>query len=447
MEAFRKVLHSKTLAEAIKNIPCSFFDIASFVIFALFAANPLLKLINDKLFPPLFMHWRTYNRLVLAIGGALLILYILKLWIERKHIDIKGFLKDNIPIAIFGIFTLLMLISTAVNGFTPLSLLGSNYRSEGLFGYLSYIVYFLLAVINMSEKLKKLWLYWFVGTSAVLEMYTLIDFYAFGHYDFKFVFDQYNHYGYYLLMSLAVSSMLAVISKNIQCRILFSLSAALSTWALIINDTFGCQLAAAAGVVILCVVYSIAKGRFKLKTLIPAAVFVLTFAVAAASSPVMLSNMTKNYSQIGNDVYALAEGTEEAEHTTGISRIILWENTCNYISERPVFGFGADGTGNRLKEDTHDNDRCHCEYLNYAVCFGIPAAIVYIAAVFLVYLRGLKYRKKLTELNLLGLCAAMFYLCSAVVGNSMYSTAPFLFILLGFGYYRKTSTETSAPEK
>lgn len=437
MDTFRKMLKCKSMGETLKILPYSFFDISSFIIFALYAANPLLTLLKNKLFPSLFIHWQTYNRITLILGAALLIIYLIKLKIDGIRINPKDFLKNNPPIALFGVFALLMLISTAVNGFTALSFFGNYYRAEGMLGYLSYIVYFLLACINRSERLKRLWLYWFVWTSAVLEMYTVSDFYINGDYELDFVFDQYNHYGYYLMMSLAVSSMLIIISEKTRQKLLFSASAVLSCLALIINDTFGCQLAAIAGLVFIIIIYPIAKGRFKAKVIVPAIIFTMTFVGAGISSPVLSEQISKNYSQIINDVFALTNGKEEAEASTGVSRIILWENTCRYIGEKPVFGFGADGTWLRLLSDTNDNDRCHCEYLNYAVCFGIPAAAVYVAAVFLIYLRGLKHKKQLTELNLLGLCTAMFYLASATVGNSMYSTAPLLYILLGFGYYGK----------
>ena len=131
----------------------------------------------------------------------------------------------------------------------------------------------------------------------------------------------------------------------------------------------------------------------------------------------------------------------EAEETTGIQRLELWKHGGLYISEKPFIGHGSDATGERLVMDV-GNDRCHNEYINYAVCFGIPAAVFYVATVFAIYLRGLKHRRELTDSNLIGLCAALAYLISALVGNTMYYTAPYLFIMLGMGYFKKSENKT-----
>ena len=443
MNALKKVMKSKSIEDAIRNLPDGFFNLVSFGLSLLFMLNPLFVLINTKLLPWFPDCRESINLSALSVGAAVLLLFFAKKLLFKQLPSVKDFIREHTAIVLFGAFALIMVISTAVNGFTELSVFGFFYRREGLCGYLSYIVYFLLLAINNSDRLKKAWIYIFVGTSAVLEIYTVAEFYAAGSYDRDFVFHQYNHYGYYLLMSLAVSAMLVITSKKLWQKLVFSASLFLGSLALIINDTFGCQLAAIAGLAAACAIYSVAKGKFKPVTLVPVLVFALAFGFAAASSQTLSNGILKNGSQIENDMGALTEGKENASYSTGVSRMILWENGIRYISEAPLIGTGADATAGRMMIDSDgDNDRCHCEYMNYAICYGIPAALIYVAAVFAVYLRGLKYRKKLTDVQLIGLCSAMFYLISAVIGNSMYYTAPFLFILLGMGYYGKSEEKT-----
>jgi hypothetical protein len=62
---------------------------------------------------------------------------------------------------------------------------------------------------------------------------------------------------------------------------------------------------------------------------------------------------------------------------------------------------------------------------------------VYVAAIFMIYLRGLKLKVYLTNMNYVGLCAAFAYLASSFMGNTMHYTAPYLFIALGMGYAAK----------
>ena len=443
MTALKKVMKSKTIKEAVCNLPDSFFNLVSFMLSLLFMLNPLCILIRTRYFAWFPECRSTINRTVLGVGTAVLLLFVLRQVLLKKAPDIRTFIKNNAAIALFLFFALLMVLTTFVNGHTNIMVYGYSYRGEGLLGYLSYIVYFLLLALNNSDKQKKIWLYTFVGTSAVAELITVYEHYALNTYDQDFIFYQYNHYGYYLLMSLAISAMLIVISSKPWQKVIFSLSFILALLALIINDTFGCQIAAFAGIIALCAVYSIAKGKFKPVTLIPMALLILTFTFAGLTSERLSGLISSNLLQIENDTGALAHGRENAEFSTGVSRIILWENGLKFISEEPIKGHGADMTmGRMLQASNLDNDRCHCEYMNYAICFGIPAALVYIIAVFMVYFRGLKFRKKLTDIQLIGLCAAMFYLISAVVGNSMYYTAPFMFILLGMGYYKDDGSFT-----
>lgn len=438
MNELQKVMKSRTLREAVCNIPDSFFNSISFVLAFIFMVNPLLVFLNSRylLFLPDCMD--TINGSTLLVGTISALLFLVRRILTSREFDAKAFAKENLPIVIFLVFAVLMTIATIANGGLHIMLHGSSYRKEGLFGYLGYVVYFIIIAINNSDKKKTIWLYAFVSTSAVLELVTIYEHYALGTYDYSFVFSQYNHYGYYLLMSAAVSTMLIITSPHKWQKAVFSLSFLIAFLALIINDTFGCQIAVLVGIVFVCIMYSVAKSKFRPVTLVPMALFILTLVFAGATSENLHSKINSNFLQIQNDTNALANGTENAEFSTGVSRIVLWENGLQYISEEPLKGHGADATSERMLEDSNqDNDRCHCEYMNYAISFGIPAALAYIAAVAAVYFRGLKHRKKLTETQLIGLGAAMFYLVSAVIGNSMYYTAPYLFILLGMGYFRE----------
>ena len=434
MNSFQKVLKSKTVREALENIPYSFFDIASFAAMMYFIINPLIEFILYLTHNQIFSGWKVANRAVLLIGLIVLMIYVAVKKENEYKIDLNSFLKNNIHIALLMLFALLMIISTLVNGVNSLSLFGYYYRGEGLFGYLSYIVYFLLMCINKNDKYKKIWINTFIGTAAVIELYYVSAYLINGTYDISFVFSHFNHYGYYLLMVLAVSSMWFIISSSKAEKAASLASVVLSTAALVVCDTLGCIVAAIMGFVMICIIMPIAKGKFSVKYIIPPLLFVLTFILLSVTSESLKTKSESNYSQLINDTKAVS-GSDEAEYSTGTTRIVLWQHGLQYILEKPVFGHSADATGERLETETNDTDRCHCEYMNYAISFGIPAAVVYFAAMLSIYLRGLKHKKQLTDMNLLGLCSALFYLFSAAIGNTMYYTAPFLFILAGFGYY------------
>lgn len=440
MTALKKIQLPPKLSQAICKIPDSFFNIISLLLSMIFMLNPFFVFVNTRLISGFPYFWDYFNRVTLAVGTVVILLFVLRYSLINGKPDAKQFLKNNLPITLFLAFAVLMVLTTFLNGSIYVMIHGYHYRKEGLLGYLGYIVYFILMIINNSDKQKKIWTYTFIGSSAVLALVTIYEQYAMQTYDRDFVFHQYNHYGYYLLMSLAASAVLIISSPKAWQKALFAVHFFVMLLALIVNDTFGCQLAALAGLVFLCVMYSIANSKFKAVTLIPLAIFIFAFAFAGLTSEDLHANISSNILQIGNDTNAIVNGKENSDYSTGVARIILWENGIRYISEEPFKGHGADATLGRMFNDSNsDNDRCHCEYMNYAISFGIPAALIYIAAVTAVYFRGLKHRRKLTETQLLGMGAAMFYLISAVIGNSMYYTAPYLFIFLGMGYFRETN--------
>ncbi|MBQ8176850.1 MAG: O-antigen ligase family protein [Oscillospiraceae bacterium] len=440
MTALKKVMESKTVKEAVCNVPDGFFNFMSSLLIFAFMINPLLILMR-KLIPFVPDSSNSINRITLMIGILLLALFVARHLLLGKKLNVKLFLKSNLPITLFLAFGAVMLVTTLINGHFDITLFGNAYRDEGLFGFLSYIVYFVLVIMNNNPKHKKVWLYTLAASSAIISAAVIYECYAHNTHTIDFIFSHYNHLGYYLVTAFGVSAMLVITSEKVWQKAIFSVSGFMTALALIANDTFGCQLAAVAGVVFICVIYSIAKSRFKAVTLVPAAILVFAVVLGYATSERMNDLISANLLQTANDSQAIVHGKEEAEFSTGVSRMILWEMGMDYIIEKPITGHGADVTGEEMQTLTNDSDRCHCEYMNYAISFGIPAVLLYIAAVFAVYLRGLLAKGKLTDINLIGLGAAMFYLVSAVVGNTMYYTAPFLFILLGMGYFTEEPTE------
>ena len=82
------------------------------------------------------------------------------------------------------------------------------------------------------------------------------------------------------------------------------------------------------------------------------------------------------------------------------------------------------------------DSRPHNEYLQYALFYGIPAALLYITGCFSVFLQDLRLEDRLDAMTFACLGAAFSYLVSAFFGNTIYCTAPFLFLFLGMGLVR-----------
>jgi O-antigen ligase len=126
----------------------------------------------------------------------------------------------------------------------------------------------------------------------------------------------------------------------------------------------------------------------------------------------------------------------QAVNAAGTGRGSLWRLTIESIARRPVFGWGTEGIADYLKANSLDgNNRPHNEYLQYAAFYGIPAALVYITALCSIYRKAFKQLAELPAINICALLAGAGYLFSACFGNTMFYTAPFLFIMLGLGCY------------
>lgn len=436
MNALSKVMKSRNLKEAVLNIPDGFFDISGTIAAVIFVLGPFIQLLQKYLSPVFPSVMRDINPMVLLLGSFVLILYAVKRLITSKD-SLWQILNRHYAIALLSCFAILMIITTVINAPSHLTLFGDPYRKEGLVGFLSYIVYFLLMAINRNERQKKILLCVFLSLTAFYSCLQIYLHYRINLKIIEFTLSNSNHFGYLLAVAIIAYATLIVVSKSAVIKLICSAGMFLSSLTLLINNTFGAQLAIYLGAIATCVICSIAKGRFRLISLLPIAIIVFTIAFGALTSVHIRTSLTANNSQIVNDM-----GSDSQETTTGTARIEMWLKCGDYLTERAFIGYGSDATGDRLLAETHVSDRCHNEYINYAVSFGVPATVFYIAAVFAVYLRGLKHRKELSGINLIGLCSALAYLFSAVFGNTMYYTAPYLFIMLGMGYFKKSENKT-----
>lgn len=436
----------KHLKDIINAIPYSALEKCAFIMISIFMLFPLFRVIIMLSGTRMILDgyhrllWYDHNRYVLLFGSILLAICVAKLIMEKKlSISLDKF-KNHPSIVLFGIFSILMIISTVSSGLDSIKLNGVPYCGEGLTGCLSYMIYFLLAAFIITDHMRPL-LLMILAFSATINFgaglydYTILDC-KLGFGNFFTPFYNSNHYGYYILIATILFAMLFLTSKKVIIKSINLCLFIISINVLLLNNTFGCQIALLIGVIFICIVYSIAKGKFIPLTLVILISFFASYFLGYHISDEIKSNISSNILQFSNDINAMSG--ESHEGSSGVNRLILWERTIEHISEKPLLGFGADGAEQRLKRESNgDSGRCHSDYLHYAVCFGIPAAIIYVAAVFLIYLRGLKYKNKLTDSNLIGLCVAFAHLVSAAVGNSMFYTTPFLFIFLGLGYYKE----------
>lgn len=100
--------------------------------------------------------------------------------------------------------------------------------------------------------------------------------------------------------------------------------------------------------------------------------------------------------------------------------------------EKPILGYGAENLEAEYARYNIEQDRPHNLIIQLATTSGLPGLISYLSGIILILIRGVKKLKESNNIYLVAYFAVIAYLISAMFGNSMYYTSPYLFILLGY---------------
>ena len=103
------------------------------------------------------------------------------------------------------------------------------------------------------------------------------------------------------------------------------------------------------------------------------------------------------------------------------------------IKERPLLGYGPDSDVIALT----GTDRPHNEFIQHALFLGIPALIMYIAALVTLFLHQIKHLRKLNYTVLIAAGVVIGYLAGSITGNTMFYTTYYFFMMLGFAAGRE----------
>ena len=432
-EQYRTVADSKNFQEFFRNLPWSWIEHLSAVPAMAFIFSVFYQLIITITAP---CGYSTLTLFILRVSFAFSSIVILLAAgkMRSEKVPFRSFLKSNTPMIFFAVLIILMIVSTCINGFTRSAVHGAFLRKESLFSFILYLTAYYFCTSALRKKRMKAWIiYTFLVISIIHNVTVLIMTYAVHDISFFYerligVFHQFNHYGYYLMLVTVLGSFLTVTEENRILKLIAFLSFLVGSVALILNDTFGSFLACVAAMLFSIIALFITRGRISLPAV---GMFLLFWVIAFAMSfwqPTVLSNIF----EFAHDVSDVVSGSEEAA-SAGTGRFTLWKLTIGYILEKPVFGFGVEGIGERLYAESgiYATDRPHNEYLQYAAFFGIPALIMYLSGLFTVFLAAWKRRKQIDAYSLAALCTVFCYLFSALFGNTMHYTAPYLFIFLG----------------
>lgn len=375
------------------------------------------------------------------------IIYILVLLrIRNENKGLVYHLKKNPLFFIFALVVLFMFISQIYNmnhgldaGFTDTP---DWIRNESFDMQYSYFMVLLFAGSQVRIRKHKQFL---LRSQLIISMMVvgsgfkiwLSDFLSFlitsdeFEKGFMAFFTNLNYYGYYLSVCVPLAGAMFVHEKNKVWKIIALISFAANIVALSLNTTRGAWLACAMGVLFIIIATFIIEKKVNKWSLLLIPIFAITLYIPAHTQ----GTFEENFTSIGSDavkVITNAEGVENA----GTDRIKLWLAGLDVVWDNPIFGIGFEGVYVREYVGAPYMTRPHNEFIQHAMFYGIPMAVMYICGCFGIFLRALRKKKHLDGVTFSSLAATFGYLVSSFFGLTVHSTAMFLFVFMGMGYVR-----------
>lgn len=398
-----------------------------------------------------------YFILMRTIGVVGIVLSIFNIYHKIKDSENKKeTLKELLPIFIFVIYMIWTLFSSLKAARRQQAFNGNSYRKEGYYMYINYAGYFLCAFLLENKTFRKALLNTFLVVAIFLIIISRVTLggkiysnYFINNQIEDSVFFQFNHYGYYLTMALICSLGLFMQEKNKILKIIYAFAYAIIGYALIYNNTFGCYLAVCI-FFILYAIYSLIKKTDRKVFFIAVAIFTILSCITFKDGKNLAYENLKDFvfdiKSVIVKIMNLDVEDEEIEKNfeeAGTYRMELWINGLKFISKKPIIGYGPDNLKDEYLRKGIDQDRPHNLLIYLACVSGIPGMVLYVTAVGIIVIRGIKKIFNNERQGVIYLIVVITYLISSMFGNSMYYTSPYFFIFLGSLMYYNLNKQKS----
>lgn len=431
----------KRIYSIIDRVKYEYLDDFSSLILLFWTIAPLVEYFFKNY---MYSLYKSYFVIAIYIIGVLGILEYLVYFIKQKR---EGLISKRKYLCEILIFILLIIgfIASIFSKNPRLSFLGEPYRKEGLVVYIMYIGFILSASLIMTDKNKVKLVKLIIFSALIIGIFPLFRD-NFTYKAFTNIFNQFNHYGYFLMISLMLSIFMFINNKGLR-KVFYLFTYIFLLYLLIRNDTFGCYLASSLSLIVLFV-YSLVKRYQRISVIIAIVIFVLiSFGVSHYDIKIgekvnlksTQGSVEKNITTFFDDVNKALNEDDSKTDKIGTGRGYLWKKALSYTMDHPIIGGGMEC----LYEYYHSqkiyySDRPHNIILQISSFIGIPGALSYLALIIIIAFNNLKNIHK-NPVNIMIYFTAMAYFISSMFGNSMYYTSPYFMILLGLliGSYRE----------
>lgn len=398
----------------------------------------------------------------------------------------KMFFRENKALLILLIFMAWTFIGCTDAKSTFRSFIGCFNLRDGYFSFMFYgsILICMMLLGKDNNKDRKLIMNLFLVSTTVIAVLTLANYYYAGDKQFFIairhigtdmtcgVFNNSNHYGYLLSISVVVAATMFIKEKNNYLKPLYLFCFVVMAYMLILNNTFGAYIGVSIAL-ILMLIHAIVlcfqrtddviveneneKGTSLVLVLFTVAIFSTLSCVVTNSNGDFI--VKRNFELIFNDVKSIldsnkaqnngtnAENTEVGESSSngsissensaddaGSGRWKLWVGGLKLIfnGKCPIYGYGLE---NMLAEYSGQlgirEGRSHNLLIQLAGTTGIPGMLLYVTGIMMILFRNLRYYKEWDMFSYTGVFVIVSYFISSLVGNSGFYTSGYFYIFVG----------------
>lgn len=439
---YRDIHQMTKVSELIDYIPIKSIEKAAAILLIIWILSPIIIMFSynstQDVEQPLLLtlkhiYWYQILQTIGFLGCILNIIIFSKSILKAKNekISMKQYLKNNIFLLFLVLVLFWSILSCLASDNFEVAFNGTLYRKEGLVTYFTYCGIFGCGYVVRNKRFINYILEFFTLPATALSILMLINSETLnkllGLTVHSAVFLQYNHFGYYLCMSLMSVLLIFQMEKKSTPMLMFRIAIfAVITAALVENGSLGPYLAVVVG--LLCsIIFAIWLDKRLLKRIV---IVVTVFISVSLIINISNNHLYKELKVLRGDIAKIAKGSPDVDKA-GTGRWILWVNGVRFITEKPVFGYGPDNLGGQYAKVNISTDRPHNEIIQFAASLGIPSAIFYVIAIAAHFIVFLKQRKWVSGLEIGIMCTVIAYLASSMFGNTMYYTSPFFFMILG----------------
>ena len=364
-----------------------------------------------------------------AVLLSLFSLIILLLLIKQKTLE-----KSTESKLLFVYLTLVLIASLAA--FKPvLALTGIAERAGRFEGFITLFFYGILFIAAKNHlQVKRKNVMFFLTVQSIVAFYAILQFYeidplvTYLNYEvgtYSTIGNQ-NFLGSFCVTLLILSSGLFLMDKKPTTLLI----AAIFFGGFLASNTRGCWVAFA--IILVLSLGLLFKKRFI------GAYFTLLFSFYAVF---LFMNYTNQNHLVGRAKSIEYQITVESE-TAGSGRVQIWYMSKEAILANPLFGTGPENLKEYFFQSNNERfniyakrtgktvDKAHSEVLHIMAVSGIPAALVYLSFLIVIYWKNRKFILHHNSTTILAF-AVSTYLVQALFNISVIAVAPLFWILLG----------------